>query len=154
MRVGDEQQQDGGIHSDIQPSDKIIDDNITTDKIKEKQPIDESFCCTNGAKKSCYTGALGTAGKGICKKGIQTCQTCIWSPCVGQVIPKQEICADKLDNDCDGLIDEPKNCLCHTGSVRNCSTNKGICKLGKQTCIKGKWSACVGGILPIREGCD
>jgi hypothetical protein len=63
--------------------------------------------CTPGATQSCYQGAPGTQNVGPCKAGVQTCDASgtSWGPCVGQVLPVSEICANGVDDDCDGVVD-------------------------------------------------
>jgi hypothetical protein len=59
--------------------------------------------CTPGQKQACYSGPPGTAGKGPCKAGAQTCQPDgNWGPCAGEVKPKPEVCNNWVDEDCDG----------------------------------------------------
>ena len=64
------------------------------------------LCPRPGIKSSCYTGPSGTENVGVCKAGTQTCgYDRQWGPCIGEVKPSAETCADKKDNDCDGLTD-------------------------------------------------
>ena len=60
--------------------------------------------CKKGQTKSCYGGPSGTAGKGICKKGVIACSSSgKWgTTCSGQVLPKKEVCGNGTDEDCDG----------------------------------------------------
>lgn len=70
--------------------------------------LQEGPCtCTPGTTQSCYLGAPGTVNKGPCKAGTQTCDVSgtSWGACVGQVLPSSEICANNLDEDCDGIKD-------------------------------------------------
>ncbi|MBY0277669.1 matrixin family metalloprotease [Candidatus Binatia bacterium] len=64
--------------------------------------------CTPGATESCYTGAPGTAGTGICRAGTRTCRSdgSGFGDCSGQVTPQTEICSNQQDDDCDGALDE------------------------------------------------
>lgn len=45
--------------------------------------------CLPGARRTCYTGPMGTRGVGVCRDGIQTCQPeGRWATsCEGQVLP-------------------------------------------------------------------
>jgi len=75
--------------------------------------IDEG-CCTPGETQSCGTDV------GICEFGVQTCQeNGSWGPCAGGVEPLTEICYNNIDEDCDGVVDNPDVCspviTCYNG---------------------------------------
>lgn len=67
-----------------------------------------SCVCMPGSTQSCYSGAPGTAGVGLCASGTRTCAASglSYGPCLGEVVPVAEVCSDFLDNDCDGSRDE------------------------------------------------
>lgn len=69
---------------------------------------DGPCACTPGMTKSCYQGAPGTQGVGPCKAGTQTCNAngTSWGACVGQVLPKSEVCVNNIDEDCNGTVDD------------------------------------------------
>jgi hypothetical protein len=72
--------------------------------------VDEGVanCCTPGATKACGVN------QGVCTTGTSTCSTSRdWGPCLGAggtpvVLPgdRVETCANSLDDDCDGLVNE------------------------------------------------
>ena len=65
--------------------------------------------CKPKETRACYSGPPATRGKGQCKDGVETCNPAGtgWDTvCKGEVLPAQEICHDKIDNNCDGQIDE------------------------------------------------
>jgi streptogramin lyase len=75
----------------------------------------------------------------------------------------EEVCADRKDNDCDGLVDE--TCACRPGELRLCSSHADDpaslaggeirCKPGVQRCEDGAWSdVCEGEIGPEAESCN
>ena len=66
--------------------------------------------CDPGASQDCYTGQDATEGVGPCKGGTRTCEaTGMWSKCVGEIVPTQELCTDGVDNNCNGSIDEDED---------------------------------------------
>jgi hypothetical protein len=67
-----------------------------------------SCACSPGGTQPCYTGPSGTAGLGACKAGTQTCDPSglSWGPCVGQVVPAPEACANGVDENCNGVPDD------------------------------------------------
>ncbi len=59
---------------------------------------------------------------------------------------------DGLDNDCDGSEDE--GCNCESGLERDCGSDIGECRVGRQYCEKGKWGTCTDYIGPVNETCN
>ena len=51
-----------------------------------------------------------------------------------------------IDEDCDGSVDE--------GVGRGCGSSTGECRPGTETCSRGSFGACVGGVGPGTETCD
>jgi len=118
--------------------------------------------CKDGDTRSCYDGPSGSAGVGICKKGVEVCNGGKWSGvCVGAVKPEAiEICGDGLDNNCNGEVDE--GCSCGGKSEQECFrgpkdavfNEKSICKKGKQVCINNEyWGECEGDVTGSVEVC-
>ena len=63
--------------------------------------------CAPMTTAACYTGPLGTENVGPCHGGLKTCDvTGVWGPCVGEVLPVAEICADGVDNNCNTAVDD------------------------------------------------
>lgn len=63
--------------------------------------VDEDLFAT------CYEGPEDTIGVGVCDVGTTTCSEGVWGECIGQTLPSEEVC-DDLDNDCDGITDNPE----------------------------------------------
>lgn len=64
--------------------------------------------CAPGATVGCYDGALGTEDVGPCHGGMKTClpSGLDYGACRGEVTPVAEICADNIDQDCNGTVDD------------------------------------------------
>jgi hypothetical protein len=120
---------------------------------------------------ACYEGPLGTAGVGLCKGGLRTCNAegTAFSACEGQVLPAAESCAAgaTLDEDCDGQTNEDgAGCTCAPGAFQPCYDNglnspqlqtaNGLCVAGVALCKPDGtgYDACQGQVLPGAEVCD
>jgi hypothetical protein len=126
---------------------------------------DEGCECLMDEERSCYDGAEGTEGVGLCRAGRQYCVITPtgseWSECVDPVLPATETCDGAADEDCDGRIDE--GCTCALGTTRDCyggregSRDVGLCRGGVQRCVgsgaDSRWDVCEGEIVPSRESC-
>ncbi|MBN2724748.1 MAG: SUMF1/EgtB/PvdO family nonheme iron enzyme [Deltaproteobacteria bacterium] len=104
-----------------------------------------------GLSKTCYTGAEGTSGKGVCKDGVQICNAGDWGNCLNEVVPTTETC-NNLDDDCDDEVDENLVKSCYSGAAG--TEGKGLCHAGSQTCSAGAWGNCIGEVTPVSEICN
>jgi hypothetical protein len=132
---------------------------------------DPSCVCTPGSQTACYEGPPGTAGVGLCKGGLRTCNAegTAFGACEGQIIPAAESCAANAltDEDCDGQVNESgAGCACAPNSFQPCYDNglnspqlqtpSGLCVAGIALCKPDGtgYDACQGQILPTAEICD
>lgn len=118
--------------------------------------------CNPGEKRTCYAGAAGTEGIGICKAGTETCEPHgqFWDKCVGSILPAaSEDCDNHVDDDCNGKVND--TCGCIAGSMMACYTGtegtegKGICHVGMATCNADGvgYGECEGEQKPLTEDC-
>lgn len=97
---------------DMGPNGNYADCNLNPDDGCEWDlDIFGPCTCTPGDTQECYTGPANTKGVGTCTAGVSTClpDGANWGPCVGEVTPKFDTCADGLDNDCNGTADDAKD---------------------------------------------
>ena len=78
------------------------------DGCEHNELADGPCTCAPGATQPCYYGAPGTESVGPCVAGTQTClpSGIDWGTCTGQVMPVSEICANAIDEDCNGTADD------------------------------------------------
>jgi hypothetical protein len=65
---------------------------------------DAGSTCVPMTAASCYSGPAETEGTGACKAGVQVCNELGtgYGPCIGEVLPKAEVCASPEDENCNG----------------------------------------------------
>ena len=121
-----------GIDNDC---DGQIDNNLIA------PPCDKQLGLCNGAKKVCG----GANGWISCGDADYKTYDALYEA--------DEQACDRLDNDCDGNVDE--NCACSPSAVQQCGSDIGTCKKGSQTCLaSGKWDACKNEVPPSIETCN
>ena len=91
---------------------------------------------------------------GACQLGVLSCAEdgTFSGKCIGATLPSEEVCANEIDDDCDGSIDE--GCPCVSGFVRSCGPGTGACSFSTQTCVGGFWGTCALDNQPGLELCD
>ncbi len=63
-------------------------------------------CAPGTTEKCAYTGPAGTEDVGPCKAAVRLCKdNGTWGSCNGEIRPLYEICANGVDEDCDGTVD-------------------------------------------------
>jgi alpha-tubulin suppressor-like RCC1 family protein len=70
--------------------------------------VDEGCPCSEGATRACAEELLFAP----CSAGTQACRGGTWTLCEGAVGPVAEVCGNGLDDDCDGMSDDPSFCAC------------------------------------------
>ena len=126
--------------------------------------INEGCACTPGTSEVCYSGPAGSDGVSLCHAGTHRCNAegTGFGPCTDEVVPSPETCANAIDDDCDGLVNEEgAECVCTPGSTSPCyegplsTAGVGACALGMHTCneLGTAYGECVGQVLPAAETC-
>jgi hypothetical protein len=80
----------------------------------EDEDCDGVACqCWPGEVQRCgYTGPAGTVGVGECRTSTRACNAAgtQWGACTGEVTPQPEVCANALDEDCNGNVNDAPTC--------------------------------------------
>jgi len=80
--------------------DEVVNDCNSEAGSEEAAGCDFSGTCTDGETRACNTGGLG-----ICAAGTQGCIDGVWDECLADNQLVDEICNNRLDDNCDGLVD-------------------------------------------------
>jgi len=134
----------GGCTGEITPAARDLCDGVDRDC---NGTANDGCTCAIGANRLCYTGPSGTQSVGICRSGTQPCVrgadgvSTTWGGCINEVRPAAaEVCANGLDDNCNGMVDEgcpPPSTTCPTGQPR-CG---GVCCAAGEACAA---NICVG----------
>lgn len=122
------------------------------------------ICTANVDTMPCYTGAAGTLGVGPCVGGTKTCAADgrSYGACVGQHVPSTEDCATRVDEDCDGTVNQASaGCVCTPGATMPCysgtagTANVGVCHGGTALCAATgtSYEACQNEVVPSSDLC-
>ncbi|TNE50697.1 MAG: hypothetical protein EP343_07475 [Deltaproteobacteria bacterium] len=119
--------------------------NPSSEKCGDRQDND----CDGVVDENCPCDYQGK-NEGVCTQAQRDAQGQCLAP---KDYSTTDSCADSLDNNCDGQVNE--GCACKAGETQACGSDKGECKKGTQTCSNsGKWGACIGQVSPTIEACD
>jgi hypothetical protein len=74
-------------------------------------PTSAPVICPPGSKTECSSYPAQLRGVGRCVAGTRACNDTgtAFGPCEGEVAPAREDCANQIDDDCDGAVDENKD---------------------------------------------
>jgi hypothetical protein len=91
---------------DVTPSAEACDGAVDEDC---DGAVDEGCPCTEGQAAPCDVPDFVSPP---CRAGTQTCRGGAWTACEGAVRPVAERCDNGIDDDCDGVVDDPHLCTC------------------------------------------
>jgi hypothetical protein len=117
----------GGValNASCSPSGVVTDGGTDAPVCNPDSGVDPLAGCacdtTKPGPNDCYTGPLGTQGKGVCQTGKRTCNPDgTYSACVGEVTPSPEIC-NYADDDCNGIVDDVAS-IVDAATLFNCNS--------------------------------
>ncbi|MFO0628823.1 MAG: putative metal-binding motif-containing protein [Polyangiales bacterium] len=96
-----------------------------------------------------------------CGDSTQTCFNANWTACA-VMTTRMEVCDNRVDDDCDGMIDEGcTTTVCTANATRSCypgppgTSGVGTCRAGTERCATNgqSWGACTGAVVPASESC-
>lgn len=61
---------------------------------------------------------------------------------------------DEVDQDCDGVDGDGRDCECTNGETRETGNDEGECQTGEETCVFGEWVGTQSASGPILESCN
>ncbi len=108
-------------------------------------------CTLAGDTQSCSAAPLDRwICQGVCQVGLLTCVDGKCGACGGTITPSTELACDKLDNDCDGEVDEGFGI---GGACGPGMSGIGECRPGVTSCVDNALR-CAGGQGPVDERCN
>lgn len=110
--------------------------------------VDEFCRCVGGTDRACGSS------QGACSPGFQVCEAGQWGNCQQAKGPQSETC-DNVDNDCNGIVDDPGSCsdsstACRCGQCVGPCNDAGDCG-DAAVCIDGY---CVKDTCPDGSYCN
>lgn len=90
-----------------------LGDGTAVNRETPRPVVGLSTLCYPGETRLCYSGVPSQAGVGSCSYGTQACKSDgqSFGPCLGDKGPAADKCANGLDEDCDGDVDEVCACI-------------------------------------------
>ncbi len=101
-------------------------------------------CEPNSSAVACFTGPDWARNRGSCKSGLRSCDQGHFTECVGEVLPRAEVC-DGVDNDCNGLLDDVTE-LTQAPELGHCTSPACGPDAGYTCLVTGKVGVCAFGL--------
>jgi hypothetical protein len=146
----------------VMPAERDCSSPLDNDCDGQPDNTVDDYCrCVPGMEPEACDTHPGFDNIGPCRAGQRTCvlsadkQTSDWGPCTGSVAPvPEDSCTERNDDsNCNGRSND--NCACVEGDQVDCGPPHavGICKLGKQTCVNGRYGDCIGAVYAKARDC-